>query len=271
MRYDTWRATKSHNTPKALQSIIRCSVTPILDVTGIWGYCGNLGASCLVAIEFAPRVRTSKKAKKMSRGGNDQSGSQAPIRSVPQRMTGSALPSRANRTTIRGSERIAPLIKALERGEETERGAPAVSCAAATATRSGARKGTATSNLAESSLQLVAPSVMVARPRSMASLSTIRTWKNSLAVSAKPTLRRVDQVTRTRRGVSGRLRTASLATISEIEAVATQIGQLMPGHAEKRIAAPRAEVRRAADQATAEAEGRMRWFIERCRVLYTTK
>jgi hypothetical protein len=42
--------------------------------------------------------------------------------------------------------------------------------------------------------------------------------------------------------------------MSEAEAAATQIGQLMPGSTENRIAAPSAEVSIAAVQATVEAE-----------------
>ncbi|MDQ6769003.1 MAG: hypothetical protein M3Z54_03335 [Gemmatimonadota bacterium] len=43
----------------------------------------------------------------------------------------------------------------------------------------------------------------------------------------------------------------------DTDAAATHIGQLVPGKAENRIAAPSAEVRMAAVQATAEAENRI--------------
>jgi len=76
----------------------------------------------------------------------------------------------------------------------------------------------------------------------MASLSTMRKWRKSVSVSANATLSSVAQATRTRRGISARRAATSREAISDAEAAATQMGQLMPGSAEKRIAAPRNEV-----------------------------
>src|SRR5438105_11222486 len=154
---------------------MRCSVTPTLEATPIAGYWGSLAAICLEAIEFAPRVRTSRNAKNITRGGKDQSGSQEVSRSALQRIIGSALPNRAINTRTRGAESRVPFMIDRAREEDTERGAPDASRAVAPATRRGARIGTATSSLAESSLQLWAPRVMVASPSSIASLTTIRT------------------------------------------------------------------------------------------------
>ena len=118
MKYDAWSATKSHSTAEALHSTMRCSVNPMVSRAGICRKSGILGASCRTAMEFAPRVSTSRKTKNSSRGGKDQSGSHDVSRSVLQRMIGSALPSRAKRTRISGSDRAVPLIKAREREED---------------------------------------------------------------------------------------------------------------------------------------------------------
>jgi hypothetical protein len=57
---------------------------------------------------------------------------------------------------------------------------------------------------------------------------------------------------------------------TDIEAAATQIGQLIPASAEKRSAAPRAEVRAAAVQVVVAELSRM-VSGSGCRVLYNTK
>jgi hypothetical protein len=57
---------------------------------------------------------------------------------------------------------------------------------------------------------------------------------------------------------------------TDIEAAATQIGQLIPAEAEKRRAAPRAEVRAAAVQVIVAELSRMD-SESCCRVLYNAK
>ena len=136
------------------------------------------------------------------------------------------------RTTASGADSSVPLMMDRARGEELELVASAASYAVAPTTRTGARNGTATSNFAESSLQFVAPSVMVARPRSMASLSTISKWKNSLSVNENPTASTVAQASRTSKGSSTRCTATKRDKMRHAEATPTQIGQLIPGHAE---------------------------------------
>jgi hypothetical protein len=135
-------------------------------------------------------------------------------------------------------------------GEEIVCGASATWYAVARQTRNGARKGTVTSSFAERALQDSAPTEMIARPRSMASLRTTRAWIKSLSLSAKPKLRSVAQESNMASGRSTLPRVTSLAITTERDTAATQIGQLMPGSAEKRKAAPRAELRRAEVQTT---------------------
>ncbi len=57
--------------------------------------------------------------------------------------------------------------------------------------------------------------------------------------------------------------------MSEMEAAATQIGQLIPGQAENRIAAPRAEVRMAVVQATADVGERIGLIDLQCAEYFT--
>src|SRR3954471_7053575 len=114
------------------------------------------------AIEFAPSVSTSRKAKNNTRGGNDQSGSQPARCSVVQLMTGSALPSRAMSTTITAAESTAPIATERVREDEKERGVAVASYAVPPMTRTGASTGTATRSFAESSDQFTTPRVIMA-------------------------------------------------------------------------------------------------------------
>ncbi len=159
-----------------------------------------------------------------------------------------------------------------KRGDETELGASATSRPEVVTTRNGARNGTATSSFADRSFHFSAPRVIVARPSSMASLATISRRNPSWSVSANPELSTVAQAASTRSGVSTRPTATSRDRMRETDAAATQIGQLIPGSAANRIAAPSADVSMAAVQATAEAEDRIGSFGFRGdRVLYTTK
>src|SRR2546429_724070 len=127
MKYEIWSTTKIQSTTAALQSIIRCSVRPTVDVRFNPGRLGSRGSVCRKASELAPSVIESRKRKKSRRGGNDPSGSHAEMRSVVQRMTGSAFPSKMMSMTTRGTESRAPLINDRALGDEIDRGASAAS------------------------------------------------------------------------------------------------------------------------------------------------
>src|SRR3954464_6904658 len=141
-----------------------------------------------------------------------------------------------------GAERRPPLISERDRGDETESGALATSLALARQTRNGARTGTTARSLAESALQDSTPIEMTARPSSMPSLITTRRSAKPLPWNANLRLSSVAHARRMARGRSTLPRWMSLATMTQTEAVATQMGQLTPAAAEKRTAAPRAEV-----------------------------
>src|SRR2546423_15003649 len=196
-------------------------------------------------MEFAPSVMDSRKKKNRTRGGNDQSGSHAAMLSVGQRITGSAVPRRATSTTMSGAESRAPLMIERALGDDAGRGASAAWYALACHTRNGARNGTVRRSLADSSLQELQPIEITARPRSIASLITISRCRNSLLRRAKPRLSTVAQARRTAKGVSTLLRETTREIKSDAEAAAIQMGQLIPGWAENRIAAPTADVARA--------------------------
>src|SRR5256714_3113635 len=249
MKYETCSATNSQRITAALHRIIRCSVIPMEIRPGIWGYWGRRLASWRMLSAFAPSVSASRNKKKTRRVGNDQSGSQDVMRLVPQLMIGSALASSATRMMTSGTVSKLPLTMARERGEDADGGAPATSWAVAPTTRIGARKGTAASSLAERSPQRSPPMVITASPSSMASASTMKPGNGTVVVRAKPRLRTVAQPHSTSRGASTRRTAEYLAMISEPDAAATQIGQLMPASAEKRIVAPSADVMTAQIQA----------------------
>ena len=91
-----------------------------------------------------------------------------------------------------------------------------------------------------------------------------------LSRRASPKLSSVAQVSSTVRGSSMLLRAMSRQRMTETDAAATQIAQLIPGLAEKRRAAPAADVSRAAVQVIVTEGSRMvprKW----CRVLYIAK
>src|SRR5215210_8173313 len=114
-------------TTAALQSIIRCSVSPIVDGRGTSGSRGRFASACREKIEFAPSVSESRKTKKRMRGGKDQSGSHVEMWSVAQRITGSAFPRSTIRTNTSGTDSRVPLIIDLAFGDELMRGALATS------------------------------------------------------------------------------------------------------------------------------------------------
>ncbi len=163
---------------------------------------GSLDPICRDEIEFAPSVIESRKPKNSNRGGNDQSGSHSAIRSVPHRITGSALPSSMMRMSTIGRDSRVPQIMDLALGEEIDPGASAASNAVACQTRNGASNGTAASNFAESALQDSEPTAMTARPSSIASLITTKNRIGSLSVTASPKLSSVAQVNSTTSGAS---------------------------------------------------------------------
>jgi hypothetical protein len=70
----------------------------------------------------------------------------------------------------------------------------------------------------------------------------MKNGNGSVLVSAKPKLRIVAQVHRMSSGVSTRPMAEYRARTRDPDAAATQIGQLMPGSAEKRMVAPSAAV-----------------------------
>jgi len=82
-----------------------------------------------------------------------------------------------------------PMARERVRDDEKDRGVAVTSRAVPPSTRTGASQGTAARSFAERSDQLATPSVIMARPSSMASLSTISARMKGVSLMAKRTAR----------------------------------------------------------------------------------